>query len=70
MRADSNAGMITVGALFVVIGAVSKIPFMHMVARKIFGSGKNPRWNLFKQAVVIAGLSTVRSLHSPHSCCV
>jgi Na+/H+ antiporter NhaD/arsenite permease-like protein len=54
----SNAALITVAALFVVIGGVAKLPIMQKIALWAFGSSRmNQRFALFSQMFIISVLS-------------
>lgn len=53
----SNGGLMTVVALFVVVGGVQKLPLLQQTAMKVFGRGGNGRISLIKQIALVATFS-------------
>ena len=53
----SNGGLMTVVALFGVVGGVQKLPVLQQTAMWVFGKGGNGRISLIKQILVVATFS-------------
>jgi hypothetical protein len=53
----SNGGLMTVVALFVVVGGVQKLPVLQQTAMWVFGRGGNGRISLIKQIALVATFS-------------
>lgn len=53
----SNSGLVTVVALFVVVGGVAKLPLLQRLVGLAFGRPTNGRLTLLKLILLVAGLS-------------